>query len=240
MPITLPTSPTPATTVSPKILTIYGPPKVGKTSICTVLPNSLLIDIENGSNYLDAVKLKPDNILQLNEIEAEIRKQKYPYKFVILDTLDMLETWCEAEATRLYKASIQGKTFTGESVLELPQGGGYFHLRNAFYAYFHKVRLMAPHVIFVGHVRDKMLTAVGKEVSSRDLDLTGKIKNIVCSYSDAIGHIFRDNKGDLKISFITNETLACGSRCSHLKGKEIGFNQPATIENWKQIYPDLL
>jgi hypothetical protein len=146
---------------------------------------------------------------------------------------------CEKEATRRYKASIIGANFKGDSILELPKGGGYLHLRNVFYEYFQRFRALAKYTIFIGHVRDALLTQDGKEVSSKDLDLTGKIKNISCAYADAIGHCFRTKEGILTISFKTVDTVTCGSRAEHLCGKEFVFSQPATLENWKQIYTHL-
>jgi hypothetical protein len=236
MPIQLPTQPLPPTDSNPKTLVIYGPPKIGKTSIVAALDDCLIIDLENGSNFVTALKVKLDNILQVNGLEEAVKAAKFPYKYVCVDTLDKLEEWCEVEATARYKASPQGKGFGGKSVLELPQGGGYFHLRNVFYEYFNRLRNLAPNAIFIGHIRDKMLTADGKDVTSKDLDLTGKIRNIVCAYTDAIGHAYRDKDGKLMISFITTDSANCGSRCPHLINKAFSFTSPATTNDWKQIY----
>lgn len=244
MPITLPTEIIPAGSISPRTLIIYGAPKIGKTAISIALENYLLLELEpNGAEYIPAMKLQLTCIEQIAGFEDAIRKVKTstfsPYKYLIVDTLDQLEAWAEKEATRRYKASIIGKNFNGDTVLELQKGGGYLHLRNVFYEYFNRLRMLAPYTIFIGHVKDSLLGTEGKEVSSKDLDLTGKVKNIACAYADATGLAFRDKDGKLKISFFTNDTANCGSRCPHLSGKVFEFSNPATKENWKQIYPDL-
>lgn len=246
MPISLPTTPIPAKTVSPTVLTLYGAPKIGKTSIITALDSYLLLELEpGGADFLDACKLQVDNLLLFNGIADEIKRQRDktntdPYKFIIVDTVDELEVWCEKDARNDYMKTPQGKSFSGDSILELPQGGGYYWLRNSFYKWFHHIRRMAPFTIFIGHVRDKLLTNEGKEVSSKDLDLTGKVRNILCSYSDAIGHMYRNVEGKLIISFETKDTVQCGSRAKHLAGKKFTFSQPATRDDWKQIYPDVI
>ena len=60
--------------------------------------------------------------------------------------------------------------------------------------------------------------------------MTGKLKNIIMSMSDAIGYVFRD-EDKLKVSFQANEAIEAGSRCEHLKGKIIDFK-------WNQIYKE--
>jgi len=221
----LPTTPTGPLVTSPKSLIIYGAPKIGKTSIVACLPKSLLVDIEDGSDYVTATKIKISNVFEFVGLEEAIKKAQKPYDYLILDTLDKLEEWCEEEATRRYKASGVGQNFKGKSVLELPMGGGYMHLRNVFYEYFQRFKQLAPRCILIGHLRDKMLGTDGKEVAAKDLDLTGKIRNITCAYADAIGYCYRNKEGQLFLSFKTTDTANCGSRCDHLKGKEFAFSK---------------
>lgn len=239
MAIILPRELIPATTGSPRILTLYGPPKVGKTTIVSVLPDALLLDLEDGSDFVTAMKLKLQNPLQIKPFVDEVIKAGRPYKYLIIDTIDKLEEWAEIEATREYKASIKGKTFTGNSVLELPQGGGYFYLRETFRKFFNLLYTAAPRIIYIGHVRDKVIDGTGTDVTSKDLDLTNKIRILVCKLSDAIGHIYRDSKGNLLCNFTTTDISNCGSRCAHLRGKVINFSSPVKLEDWKAIYSDL-
>lgn len=229
----LPTTPIPATHISPKLLLIYGPPKVGKTTILSQLPGHLIIDTEDGTDYVTATKIKISDLRQLNEASEAIIKAERPYKYVCIDTIDVIEQWAEAHATFSYKESTLGKSFGGKSVLELPQGGGYFWLRKSFLKYFDLIMSLSQNIILVGHIRDKFLEVNGKEVVAKDLDLTGKIKSIVCSRSDAIAHVYRDKEDKFWFSFVTRDSVNCGTRCNHLKGKQFVF------ETWKEIYPDL-
>lgn len=225
----------PALTKSPKRLILYGPPKVGKTTSVSQLPNSLLIDCENGSDYIEAVKIKANNLKELNDIINQIIAEKQPYKYVIFDTIDVIEDWCIERGTFLYKMSPQGKNFTGSNVLTLPNGAGYLWLRIAFHEILDRMVKSAPYIILMGHVRDKMLEEAGKEVQAKDLDLTGKLKAILCSWADAIGLMERNKNGELTITFKTSSIVQCGSRAEHLKGKTITFQSK---DDWNQIYID--
>jgi DNA polymerase III delta prime subunit len=243
--ITLPTTPQPALRINPKRLLLYGPPKVGKTTALTGLKNCLIVDCEEGSENVEALRVSVHNFAELEDCAKSIRAASHKYDYIALDTITAIEEWCEVEGTRMYKASGIGKNFTESTVLNLPNGAGYEWLRRAF----HKVLFMfdglAPHIILVGHLREKFIS--GKEqktdslVATKDLDLTGKIKAIAASKSDAIGYMFRDYKKDgrLSISFETQEAVNCGCRCPHLRGKTICLqedkNKPSEI-NWKEVY----
>ncbi len=94
--------------------------------------------------------------------------------------------------------------------------------------------------IFLGHLKDKMLEKDGKEVSARDIDLTGKLRNIACANSDAIGYLYRD-KNQTILSFKTTQDTLCGARPEHLRNKEIvllEYDEGKFIHHWDEIYID--
>ncbi len=71
--ITLPTSKVPAVSVNPRFLIIYGRPKSGKTSALAQLENNLIIDLEGGSTFIDAMAIQCRNISDLGEAAQAIR-----------------------------------------------------------------------------------------------------------------------------------------------------------------------
>lgn len=249
MSIILPTSPVIAERKSPKILVIYSMPKVGKTTLLSQLEDCLTVDVEDGSDFVSGLKIKARNPNEFLAICNEIINQKRPYKIGALDTLTKFEEWMEAEGTEDYKRTAIGKNFSGNSVLELPHGGGYYYLRQAFQRYLHKFYSCFSRVVLTAHVKDKLITSGDRTedtkpmedkkmavktdtvVNSTDIDLTGKIRNIACANADAIGYLFRDSKGELWISFQNNGSVNCGARPEHLRGQIFKFD-------WKRIYVD--
>ena len=61
MSIVLPTKKVKKERVNPKRLIIYSKPKTGKTTAYAGLENNLILDLENGSEYVEALKMKIDN-----------------------------------------------------------------------------------------------------------------------------------------------------------------------------------
>jgi len=107
--IELPTAVTAALTKSPKSLLIFSKPKVGKTTLLSQLDNCLLIDTEDGSDYVNALKIKAKTIEDIFNIEAAIIKAGKPYKYVAIDTITSLEEMCVPYAEYLYSKSPMGK-----------------------------------------------------------------------------------------------------------------------------------
>lgn len=226
--IELPKKKVPVENKNPRNFILYSQPKMGKTTLLSQLDDCLIIDLENGSNYVDALKVKVNSIKELYDLGETIKKEGKPYKYVAIDTITVLEQWCEEAATNKYKQSPQGKNFIGTSVLELPMGAGYLHLRIAFKKWIDYLLTLAEHVILVGHLKDKIIEKKGKEVIAKDLALTGKIREITCSNADAIGYLYREND-ELRINFQASDEITCGSRCEHLKGQDFEFD-------WKKIF----
>ena len=231
---TLPKTKIPVARKSPKNMIIYGPPKIGKTTALSNLDGCLIIDLEQGSDMVEALKIKAKNLSELAQIGKAIINDGKSYKYIAIDTVTKLEEWCEVEGKKIYQNTPMGKNFDkdkkGISVLSLPNGAGYLYLRMAYKRWIERLGHLADHIILVGHLKDKFIEKKGKEVSSKDLDLTGKIKQITCANADAIGYIFRENDNTM-ISFDSKEDLTAGSRCEHLKGQTMPLN-------WSKIFID--
>jgi hypothetical protein len=238
--ITLPTTVQAVESTNPGLFVLYSQPKCGKTTIVAKLPDTLIIDLERGTRHVEALKYSISSLKELHALGEEIKKAGKPYKRIVIDTISKLEDWCEEAATKKYKASNQGKNFTGQSVLELPNGAGYLHLRLAYRTWLDYIREIADEVILVAHIKDKITEKNGKEVSSKDLNLIGKVRDITCNDADAIAYMYRD--GDkIMFSFQSSEELTCGARPAHLKGQlvHVGTYNKATndIETfWDKVY----
>lgn len=219
---------------SPRNMVLYGPPKIGKTTALSSLEDCLILDLEDGTDMVEALKIKANNLTELSQIGQSIIKEGKPYKYVAVDTITQLEIWCESEAKVLYRNTPMGKNFDkdnkGLSVLSLPNGAGYLYLRMAYKKWLDRLNKLADHVILVGHLKDKVIEKKGKEVTSKDLDLTGKIRSITCANADAIGYVFREGDKTM-ISFDAGQDVNAGSRCDHLKGQVMELD-------WTNIFID--
>lgn len=238
-----------STKKSPKNLILFSKPKVGKTTLLAQLDNCLILDLEQGSDYVNALKLKASSVNDIIQIGTAILGAGKPYKYIAVDTITALEEMCIPFAEQLYSQSAMGANWfkagggkeKNGTILNLANGAGYPWLRQAFDKIIDYIKTLAPHVILVGHIKDTMLEKNGVEFSSLELDLTGKIKRTTASKSDAIGYLYRKGNQNI-LSFKTSDEIACGARPEHLRNKEIVVSEIATdgsvTTHWDQVFID--
>lgn len=122
--VVLPKQKVKASRKSPAKMILFGPPKIGKTTILAQLEDTLILDLENGSDFVDALKIKVNSIEELKKVGEQIKAEGKPYKRIAVDTCTKLEDWAEELAKKMYMETPIGKNFKEKSVLTLPQGGG--------------------------------------------------------------------------------------------------------------------
>lgn len=238
--IKLPTVKVNSSRINPKRLVIYSKPKTGKTTAFAGLENNLIIDLEEGSDYVDAVKIKASSLAELRKIGEAIKEAGYPYNVITIDTVTALEDMIMPLAVKKYKSTSMGKNFDGDNVLTLANGAGYLYVREAFFDVLDYIDTLAPHIILSGHIKDKQVDDKGEMVMAANIDLTGKIKSLICASADAIGYMYRKGNQTF-ISFKSNDEVTCGARPEHLRNQEIVLleSDPETGKltyNWDKIY----
>lgn len=238
MSIVLPTSKVKAGRVNPKRMVIYSKPKTGKTTCYAGLENNLILDLENGTDFIEALKVPITNLQQLLDVGKAIREAGRPYKYITIDTVTALEDMIHPLAIKLYKQTPMGKNFEGDTITTLPNGAGYLYIRQAFFQVLDYVDTLADHIILSGHIKDKQVDDKGELVMSANIDLTGKIKSLICANADAIGYMFRKGTKTI-LSFKSNDEVTCGARPDHLRNKEIVVADSvngALEVSWDEVY----
>jgi hypothetical protein len=237
----------------PKTMIIFGQPKTGKTTVLAALDSCLLIDLEEGSDFVSALKVdvlkeaktkKVAPIVILDDVIKSIKKANekndgYVYKYIALDTVTALEDIVLPVAAKMYKDTPIGRNWVGTDVTTLPNGAGYRYTREALQKVLNALKDITDTLIILGHVKDKLVERDGEEMGERGLDLTGKMPAILCSKVDAIGYMYRDENKTM-LNFESSESLLVGARSEHLKGKKIAIaesDEEGSIKvDWSQIF----
>lgn len=245
----------------PSKLLVVGPPKIGKTEALCQLPNSALLDLQSGSRFID----KPEKIDVYGEMKKiskedpetnmtplKLLRQAIDFlsanrpDYLIVDTITDLEDMANQLAVLMYRKTQLGKNFKDTDITILPKGAGYGWLRNAYLeldSYLQNCYNKC--IIYVVHPKTSSILKDGKELSARDINLTGKLKTIVAGEVDAIGYMYRDKSSNINmLSFKTQEQdLATGARPKHLANKEFVISEMSEdnvlTTNWGQIFTEL-
>lgn len=241
----LPTQKIPAVSEDPRYLILYGLPKSGKTSCLAQLDNNLIIDLEGGTNFIDALAIQARTINDLGEIASAIRAKNAEvghnyYKRITIDNATRLEDICMSYACTLYRKTEIGKNWNGDDVTTLARGAGYKYLRDAVKKVIDMFKDLCDEFILVGHVKDSITDKDGQEVNAKEIDLVGKLGKIVCGMADAVGYVYRkDNETHISFKSGGDGTIM-EARARHIAGRDVIIatgNEDGTITTyWDKIY----
>ena len=208
---------------NPKVMLLYGAPKVGKTTALSQLKDCLIIDTEQGANMIEGYVESANNREELIDILKEA-KDGHDYKYIAIDTIDKVADW--ADKTVCQEEGVS-------AIQDLAFGKGFALSRDRVLNTVNALKGIFPHIILIGHRKWAQAVIDSKAiVQPESLDLTGKLKNMLMADCDAIGYVYRNEETDkLMVSFKANEALEAGSRSPHLRGKEIELK-------WNLIYKE--
>ena len=225
MSLVLPTKPIPARIDNAKFMILFGKEKLGKTSALAKLENNLIIDLEDGTAFVDALAVQARTIQDLGSIAQAIRQKNeevghFFYKYITIDNATDLEEICLPYAATLYKQQPVAKNWTGTDVRTLPKGAGYYYLRQAVLKVISMFRELTECLILLGHAKDKIVEIEGVEKSERSLDLVGSLSDMVCRKCDALGYMYRKGN-EVHITFLGGDDVSKGCRPKHIRNKDI-------------------
>lgn len=234
-------------------MVLFSQPKTGKTTAVSELDNCLLIDLEEGSEFVDALKIDvikearaqdklPIIVIKeiINQIKDANKQNKgYVYKYIALDTVTALEDIVLPLANKMYKDTNMGRNWEGNDVTTLPKGAGYRYTRTALSMVLNELQEICDTLIILGHTKDKDIETKGEMITERSLDLTGKSASILCAAVDAIGYVFREDEKTV-IDFKPTLNTIAGTRAAHLSDKKIVVavsDEAGNVKvDWSQIF----
>ena len=189
-------------------------------------------------------------------------EQKGKYEFLLIDGLSDLDDLSEVGGTMAYMSTIIGSSFNREkdaqgrpikngkklpfdhpdfkSVLTLPDGAGYQHLRKWFMDQIEIFKQIAPYRIYAAHLADKYIKDDGKEeVIGSEISLTGKLKTIFASKVTSLAKLVAEGNERYLNFDVANSGIVAGSRAPYLRGKILisKQNDDLSVETyWENIY----
>lgn len=223
----------------PNTLLLIGKPKVGKTTVCSTIPNSVIIDYEKGTNFIEH-----SAIFDAHEVAKEDWRllKNSGFRYGIIDSATSMENFlCRQIVAEENKRIKKTNALTKQQlplvsdISEMAYGKGYGLLREATLKHLEFLQSCFERLIIIGHSKDKQIAS---DQIALDLDLTGKNAPIFMSKIDCIGFLYRE-KSKLMLSFETTVDYIGGSRIDRFDGKKFTISEKTEkgiTTYWDSIY----
>lgn len=215
------------------ITTIYGPPKVGKTTLAFNLgkehfgstKETLILGFEDGFKALTgamAVSIKDwSHFLELSE-ELIDEKEDMPYKLLVLDTADGMSSMASKYVVRRESKADQKRYRT---IKDIPWGRGGEALRVEIQEAIERLAKFYG-ILIITHGKEKKIEPkVGASYDTTTLSLDGKVLDVVKNISDFIVYLSPErekgkNKEVKRFMYFRDESMfEAGSRFDKIKAK---------------------
>jgi len=156
-------------------------------------------------------------VLDLKKYKEENGKNKYTR--ITLDTAGVLEDIVMPYAVQLYKAEPRNKNYQGKNLKTVPNGAGWQYIRDAFFNVIAMFSLYCENLVIVAHTKAKTINKGGQELEVTDIDVSGKMSQMLAARTEAIGLVYRKGNQTM-VSFKGEQFIVSGARPVHLKEQE--------------------
>lgn len=161
---------------------IYGTEGIGKSTLATKVPHSLVIDFEDGTKQIECKRVTPIDWRAGEAAITELTTNPQGFQAVIIDTAD----WCE-------KALIENMLKRGgnNSIEDYGYGKGYVFLAEEFTRFLNlldKLIAKGVHVIFVAHSTVKRLSPPDQTdgYDRYEMKLTKQVSPLLKEWADMV------------------------------------------------------
>lgn len=231
-----------ASVVNPREIIVMAYPKIGKTELCTMLPGSyVILDFEKGTDFFKCNKISINDVQVMSGVMKEFSEKKPHFDFIIFDTLTSFYNELVTPLSVMkYNVEEKKKQPLTWNITNLAYGAGQRYLRITTQEILKFFRKYCDTLILLGHVSDKTMGTTEGELNVKELDIEGKLKNILALKTDAIALLSRKEANKNYLSFTPSTGLIGGTRVPHLANKEFLISEKlpdGTLKAyWDQIF----
>lgn len=147
MPIALPTARAkPTTDFTTKSILVYGPPKIGKSSLAARFPDALFLECEPGLSELEVFKIPTYTWVDFLEACKLIAAGNHTFKTVVVDTVDNAFKYCSDHVNAQHGVEYEG---------DLPHGKGWSFVKNEWHRVMTRLASLPYGLILISHSVDR-------------------------------------------------------------------------------------
>lgn len=213
---------------------VFGPAKVGKTTFACEFPNSLIIEAEpNGADYCECKKIDVSTMKEVRDVFKLLEKDK-TIETVIIDSLDKVAHWIEAEVCAEVGIATIMDTKKGER-----HGSQWILYKKNILMFVESFLSLNKRVIFLSHTKKTETDGHGNILNPKTINIYGSAAIELLAVVDNVGYMFCQKiEGTVRhlLSFEPGVNVEAGGRHPALSGKIIELPKGKGYESFASLF----
>jgi hypothetical protein len=227
----------PSNDLTAKTTLLYGPPKIGKSTLASRFPGAIFLECEPGLNELEVFKMPAYSWDAFKEACKLLAEGKHDFKTIVIDTVDNAFRYCTDAVNAQNSVQYEG---------DLPHGKGWAFVKNEWHRVLTKLASLPYGLILISHAQDKRIETRTGEYIKTQPSLPDRARAVVLGLVDMILYCdtetAKGEDGSLSVRRVIrtkpHPTYEAGDRTGRLPevlplsfpAFEAAFNQPKKQE----------
>lgn len=186
---------------------LYGLPKVGKTTFCAQMPNTLFLATEEGHKHVEIFKVDIKKWQDVYDLAQELNKTKHEFTTLVVDIVDHFYKHCEHYIC---------KKFNVEHPSDLAYGKGFGLVKDEFVRVVNGINQMGYGMIFLSHAKEREVKKKTITTTYMDASLGGTAGSLVAGMCDLILYAYIDETGRRLMRTKPSKYVNAGDRTGKL------------------------
>lgn len=167
----------PSRDLTAKTTLLYGPPKIGKSSLASKFPGAIFLECEPGLNELEVFKIPTYSWDAFKDACKLLAEGDHEFKTIVVDTVDNAFRYCTEAVNKQNDVKYEG---------DLAHGKGWAFVKNEWHRVLTKLASLPYGLVLISHAQDKQIeTRTGKYIKTQS-SLPDRARSVVLGLVDMI------------------------------------------------------
>lgn len=186
---------------------IYGPPKVGKTTLAAQIPNAFWLTTERGHNFVEIREQQINKWEDVLEIGKALITQTHGIKTLVIDIADYFFKHCERYVMEKHKV---------EHPSDLAYGKGFSLVKDEFTRVVTRLNSVGCGMVFISHAKEKTQKTKTGEWTVMGTSMPGTAESLIAGMCDIILYCYLNENNKALMRTKPTKYILAGDRSKRL------------------------